>query len=43
MFGNQITREDIPDVMAALDRGEPHTFGPTSFEQRAVQSVGDTV
>jgi len=28
---NQITREDILDAVAALDRGEPHSFGPSTF------------
>jgi hypothetical protein len=28
---DQITREDILDAMAALDRGEPHAFGPSTF------------
>jgi hypothetical protein len=28
---NQITREDILDAVAALDRGEPHSFGPLTF------------
>jgi 5-methylcytosine-specific restriction protein B len=28
---NQISRQDILDAIAALDRGEPHTFGPSTF------------
>jgi hypothetical protein len=28
---DQITREDILEAIAALDRGEPHTFGPSTF------------
>src|SRR6516165_7676677 len=27
----QITREDIEDAIAALDRREPHAFGPSTF------------
>jgi hypothetical protein len=27
----QITREDIEEAIAALDRGEPHAFGPSTF------------
>jgi 5-methylcytosine-specific restriction protein B len=28
---DQITREDILEAIALLDRGEPHTFGPSTF------------
>jgi hypothetical protein len=28
---DQITRDDIESAIAALDRGEPHTFGPSTF------------
>src|SRR3984957_12348971 len=28
---DQITREDILEAVAALDRGEPHGFGPSTF------------
>src|SRR5215469_10398044 len=28
---HQITREDILEAIAALDRGEPHAFGPSTF------------
>jgi AAA domain (dynein-related subfamily) len=28
---DQITRQDILDAITALDRGEPHTFGPSTF------------
>ena len=28
---DQITREDIREAIAALDRGEPHAFGPSTF------------
>lgn len=28
---DQITREDILEAIAALDRGEPHAFGPSTF------------
>ena len=27
----QITREDIEEAIAALDRGEAHAFGPSTF------------
>jgi 5-methylcytosine-specific restriction protein A len=27
----QITREDIEEAIAALDGGEPHAFGPSTF------------
>jgi hypothetical protein len=27
----QLTREDIEEAIAALDRGEPHAFGPSTF------------
>jgi hypothetical protein len=37
---NQITREDILDAMAALDRGEPHTFGPSAFESTRCSERG---
>jgi MoxR-like ATPase len=30
-FREQITREDILEAIAALERGEPHTFGPSTF------------
>jgi hypothetical protein len=30
-FRGQITREDIEEAIAALDRGEPHAFGPSTF------------
>jgi hypothetical protein len=30
-FRAQITREDIEEAIAALDRGEPHAFGPSTF------------
>jgi len=30
-FQDQITREDILEAIAALDRGEPHDFGPSTF------------
>ena len=30
-FRARITREDIEDAIAALDRGEPHAFGPSTF------------
>ena len=30
-FRGQITREDIGEAIAALDRGEPHAFGPSTF------------
>ena len=28
---DQITRQDILDAISALDRGEPHIFGPSTF------------
>ena len=28
---DQITREDILEAIAALNRGEPHAFGPSTF------------
>jgi 5-methylcytosine-specific restriction enzyme B len=28
---DQISRQDILDAIAALDRGEPHAFGPSTF------------
>src|SRR6516162_9947244 len=28
---NQITREDILEAISALDRGEPHEFGPSTL------------
>ncbi len=48
---DQITREDILDAIAALDRGEAHAFGPSTFydlledERRypAAQRTGRTV
>jgi hypothetical protein len=30
-FRAQITREDIEEAIAALGRGDPHTFGPSTF------------
>ena len=30
-FRRQITREDIQGAIAALDRNEPHAFGPSTF------------
>jgi hypothetical protein len=27
----QLTREDMEEAIAALDRGEPHAFGPSTF------------
>jgi hypothetical protein len=30
-FRAQITREDIEEALAALDRGESHSFGPSTF------------
>jgi len=30
-FRGQITREDLEEAIAALDRGEPHAFGPSTF------------
>jgi hypothetical protein len=30
-FRAQITREDILEAIAALDRGESHAFGPSTF------------
>lgn len=30
-FREQITREDILGALAALQRGEPHSFGPSTF------------
>jgi len=27
----QITREDLEEAIAALERGEPHAFGPSTF------------
>jgi hypothetical protein len=32
---DQITREDILEAITALDRGEPHAFGPSTFGGRA--------
>jgi hypothetical protein len=30
-FRSRITREDIEQALAALDRGESHAFGPSTF------------
>lgn len=38
---DQITRQDILDAIAALDRNEPHPFGPsTSYD--LLEADGDT-
>ena len=38
----QITREDIEEAIAALDRGEAHAFGPSTFYDLLVAGQDDT-